>query len=557
MMDPNLYFIESTVRKYFYVYETKLFPEYVEFKVVLPDDKKQVEENFRSLWNELKKQNFAPTLQSLKSEYVIQVFRLPEERFHRVHLNIIFLIATLITTTIAGAINYAGYFNLNPYTFHSFLMGAVTFALPLLAILGLHELGHYFAAKRHNVKASLPFFIPAPPMIGTLGAFISLREPIPDRKALLDIGFSGPIVGFLVAIPVAIIGNYLSIIYPPVPQDTTVVTYIQLPLFYELLNLFIPIRNVYPTVLAAWVGFIVTAINLFPIGQLDGGHIARAILGERSKYLGYIFLAILLILGIFYIGWLLFALLVLILGLRHPPSLNEVTKVGKKGYVVGIVALLLVVGTFTPIPITQVTLTENFSVSSYYNNTLVIGSINETSGYIIVKNTGEKMLNLTVNYTTNDNLGIKIKNYVSDLPVNSVRRLNFTVYVLPDTMPEQKASITVYLKSNLTGITNYTKINLIVYSLSKELIWMPSNVTVYSPYLNATLINMGNETINVSVPASNNQYNVIYNATIFNNMILLNPGQSVKFTFIFKNYGSYVIIAHYYLQAAVLSVNYV
>ncbi len=556
MMDPNLYFIDSTVRKYFYVYETKLFPEYVEFKVVLPDDKKIVEENFRSLWKELKKQNFVPALQPIKNEFVIQVIHLPEERFHRIHLNIIFLIATLITTTIAGALNYAGYFNLDPYTLHSFLMGAITFALPLLAILGLHELGHYFAAKRHDVKASLPFFIPAPPMIGTLGAFISLREPIPDRKALLDIGFSGPIVGFLVAIPVALIGNYLSVLYPAVPQNTTIITYIQLPLFYQFLSLFLPIKNVYPTVLAAWVGFIVTAINLFPIGQLDGGHIARAILGEKSKYLSYIFLAILLIIGIFYMGWLLFALLVLILGLRHPPSLNEVSKVGKKGYIVGIVALLLVVGTFTPIPIYQESLTENFSVSSYYNNTLVLGSINETTGYIIVENTGQKMLNLTVMVNSTDNLRMNIKNYVSHLPVKSSMRLNFTVYALPQTLPKYNATLTIYLKSNLTGITNYTKINLIIYSLSKNLIWVPPNATVYSPYFNATLVNTGNSTLNVTGPSSTAYYDVNFSATIFNNMIILNPGQSVKFAFIFKSKGNFNIIAHYGLDACVLRINY-
>ncbi len=557
MMDSNLYFIDSTVRKYFYVYETKLFPEYVEFKVVLPDDKKLVEQNFRALWKELKKQNFVPALQPLKNEFVIQVIRLPEERFHRVHLNIIFLIATLITTTIAGAYNYAGYFDLNPFTLNSFLMGAITFAFPLLAILGLHELGHYFAAKRHDVKASLPFFIPAPPMIGTLGAFISLREPIPDRKALLDIGFSGPIVGFLVAIPVALIGNYLSIIYPAVPQDTTTITYIQLPLFYEFLSLFVPIKNVYPTVLAAWVGFIVTAINLFPIGQLDGGHIARAILGERSRYLSYIFLAILLIIGIFYLGWLLFALLVLLLGLRHPPSLNEVSKIGRKGYIVGIVALLLVVGTFTPIPIYQETLTENFSVSSYYNNTLVLGSINETSGYIIVENTGQKMLNLTVTVNTNDSIGVKIQNYISDLPVNSTARVNFTIFASPGTLPQNSVNLTINVKSNLTGITNSTKIQLTVYSLSEKLVWAPSNVTIYSPYFNATLMNIWNSTLNVTVPYSTPNYDVIFNATMYNNKILLTPGESVKFTFIFRTEGYYTIIAHFGLEASVLRVNYV
>jgi len=190
-----------------------------------------------------------------------------------------------------------GYFGLTKVTPIDYLYGFVYFSLPLMVILGSHELGHYFTARRNNVAASLPFFIPAPPPFGTMGAFISLRDPIPDRKTLIKIGAAGPIVGFIMSIIIGIIGAYLGQVQKPVNVTNSQVEYeIMLPFIYSILP-FLNAHYVHPVAFAAWIGFLVTAINLFPVGQLDGGHISRGLLGEKSKYLSYTFLMLLILLG--------------------------------------------------------------------------------------------------------------------------------------------------------------------------------------------------------------------------------------------------------------------
>ena len=183
-------------------------------------------------------------------------------------------------------------------------MGALFFAIPLMTILGVHELSHYLAAKRHGVDASLPYFIPSIPPFGTFGAFISMRDPMPNRKALVEIGIAGPLGGLAVTIPVALLGLYLTAnghaLPGPVGEAGHDRDHIQ-PL-YQLLTFFVPMPDnmvLHPTAFAAWVGFLVTAINLLPVGQLDGGHVARGLFGEKAVYLGYATFAFLVIMTIF------------------------------------------------------------------------------------------------------------------------------------------------------------------------------------------------------------------------------------------------------------------
>ncbi|MGC8663682.1 MAG: site-2 protease family protein [Thermoplasmata archaeon] len=562
MTEMSLQEIESEVRKYFYVYETKLMPELIEFKVVLPDDKKLVEKNFRSLWLSLKKNGYLPSLGSTKSEYTIQVIRIPPQRFRSIYVNIAFLIATLISTILAGSVDYAGYFNLNWLSLDSILGGAVFFAFPLLAILGLHELGHYFAAKKNGVKASLPFFIPAPTIIGTLGAFISLREPIPDRKALLEIGASGPIVGFLVAIPVAIIGNYLGSIMHPVIVDSLTVTMIYPPFIYYLINFFIPTSGyMFPTAFAAWVGFVVTAINLLPIGQLDGGHIARALLGTKSKYLSWAFIAFLFAIGLLYLGWLIFAIFVLFLGLSHPPSLNDISRVSKKGYFVGIVAILLIALTFVPVPLSQTTLTENFSVSGHYNNTLIINDLNYSSGLLEIKNTGDKMINITTSTTASDGIVMHVPSLIGNISINETRYIPFNFTVTKGTVPGL-ATASIKMKTELSKTTRFFNMSFEVFNSTKVLVWDYSNIIINSPYLNVTLQYLGNVTQNVKIMIPENttiMFNgtIVMNGSLSNGMILMRPDEIVSLEFYFKNTGNYDIIAYYEENATLLRVNYV
>ncbi|MFP3318380.1 MAG: site-2 protease family protein [Thermoplasmata archaeon] len=555
MRDLTLQEIESEVRRHFYVYETKVFPEYIEFHVVLPEDKERVEMEFRELWKTLKKEGYVPALSEKKGEYVIQVIKLPPQRFRGIYVNVVLLIATLISTVLAGAMDYAGYFNLNWLSIKAIAGGALYFAIPLLLILGLHELGHYFAAKRNNVKASLPFFIPAPSIIGTLGAFISIREPIPDRKALLEIGASGPIVGFLVAIPIAFLGNYLGSIYHPVVQDSLYVTEIFPPIIYYLINFFVSSPSyMFPTAFAAWVGFVVTAINLLPIGQLDGGHIARAILGERSRYLSYAFLAFLFFMGFFYLGWLIFALFVLILGLSHPPSLNDVSRISKKGYMVGIAAILLIAVTFVPVPISQYELTENFTIhSNMQAGYMVLGDINYINGTILLNNTGNKMINITVSERSNDFLTTGLKN-ISNVSIGQIL-LPFTIYSTKSTIPMNDAYINLTFQTKLAKVTRYLNISFNIFANSTQLKWKDNSVYTKNSTFNDTLFYSGNSTIYVRFIKSTN---IIYsfNATVVNDSIMLSPGQSINITFKLNTYGNYTVVAYYDLNATVLRIKY-
>ncbi|MEM3238315.1 MAG: site-2 protease family protein, partial [Thermoplasmata archaeon] len=179
-------YINRVVREYFTVYDAKVYPDHLEFHIISADNKDLLYKNFNALWSDLKKQNYVPTLNNVKGDYVLQIVKIPSRKFSSIYINIGLLIATIISTVIVGMQNYAGYFNIsNMWAINVFVGGTLFFAVPLMLILGLHEMGHYFAAKKHHVAASLPFFIPAPTIIGTLGAFISLREPIPNKKALL------------------------------------------------------------------------------------------------------------------------------------------------------------------------------------------------------------------------------------------------------------------------------------------------------------------------------------------------------------------------------------
>jgi hypothetical protein len=224
----------------------------------------------------------------------------------------------------------------------------------------------------------LPYFLAVPPpylIFGTFGAFISLREPIPDRKVLFDIGAAGPLAGFAVAIPVTIGGMFLSLHAPilsPTNCGPTIlgVNYgdllIGLPLVWEGLAAFVPnaasIISLHPLALAGWVGLLVTSINLLPAGQLDGGHVFRALFRDRSRYVSYaavIFLALIGFLTL-YLGWLLFAGLIILLGVRHPPPLNDVSPLGLRRYIIGALVVGVLVGGFVLVPIS--TPTDSFSL---------------------------------------------------------------------------------------------------------------------------------------------------------------------------------------------------
>ncbi|MHB8604668.1 MAG: site-2 protease family protein [Thermoplasmatota archaeon] len=378
--DPrDLTLLRQLVEMRFPVYDVQSDEHVVAFFVNV--DPATVERNFESLRTELREKNLIPLLKYQGGEHSIFVVHKPERRFRSERVNLVLFALTWITTTIAGASAWFFYANsslavskLTTAQYFGMLFSATNlangflyFALPLMLILGIHEMGHYVMTKRHGMAASLPFFIPLPPFlsgveIGTLGAFISMREPMPNKKALLDIGVAGPIAGFVVAIPVLLIGMVLMKTNPVIAPATAGSTVtIGTPLLYDWLAApfqFTGNEVIHPTAFAGWVGLFVTAINLLPAGQLDGGHMASAMFGDKARYLSYAVVAVLLVLGIgvpplhiaAYGGWLVFALLIAFLGIQHPPTLNNVTELDRGRFLLGLATFAIFVVCFTPVP---------------------------------------------------------------------------------------------------------------------------------------------------------------------------------------------------------------
>ena len=238
-----------------------------------------------------------------------------------------------------------------------------TFSVSLLAILFSHEMGHYLACRYYKVNATLPYFIPAPPLFlaGTFGAFIKIRSAIPSRRALFDIGLAGPLAGFVVAIPVAIVG-VLTIGAPVAPRDHWI--FFNDPLLFRLIGRLAgipldPNSPANPFYMAAWIGMVVTSLNLMPVGQLDGGHGTFSVFGARAhRVIGrvaFICVAVLAVLGYWWhgspSGFLYAVLLAVMMRIPHPqPAVME--PLGTKRIVIAIVTLIVFALCFWPFPIT-------------------------------------------------------------------------------------------------------------------------------------------------------------------------------------------------------------
>ena len=247
---------------------------------------------------------------------------------------------------------------------HPALIGeGVKFSVSLLAILFSHEMGHYLACRHYKVDATLPYFIPAPPIFlaGTFGAFIKIRAAIPTRRALFDIGLAGPLAGFVVAIPICVIG--VLTVGPPVDTGGHLM-YFNDPLLFRLISKLVGVpldtnASTTPVYLAAWLGLLVTSLNLMPVGQLDGGHGTFALFGGRAhKIIGRVVFAIVAVLAVlgFWLhgspsGFLYTVLLAVMMKVPHPqPAVME--PLGTKRIVIAIVTLIVFALCFLPFPIT-------------------------------------------------------------------------------------------------------------------------------------------------------------------------------------------------------------
>lgn len=271
----------------------------------------------------------------------------------RLWIHIILFVATVFTTLLAGALQQG----VDPFKEPWGLIRGVPFSFALMAILLTHEMGHYLMSRYHHVSATLPYFIPSPsPIIGTFGAFIRMNSPIMHKRALLDIGATGPIAGFVVSICAVALGLHYSEV---VKADESLSSLgLGAPLVFRFLSDLIigPQEEGYdillhPIAFAGWIGLFVTALNLIPIGQLDGGHVVYAIFGERHRILSLVMVPILITLGFFgWPGWYLWALLPLVFGIRHPPIVNPDESLDGRRKIIGWATLVIFVITFAPVP---------------------------------------------------------------------------------------------------------------------------------------------------------------------------------------------------------------
>jgi membrane-associated protease RseP (regulator of RpoE activity) len=258
-----------------------------------------------------------------------------------------------MTTLLAGAV-------LNgviPWETPEKIYLGLPFSITLLLILLTHEFSHYFMSRRHNVSVTLPYFIPAPSIIGTFGAIIKMKPPILDRRSLIDIGASGPIGGFIVAVISVIIGLNYSEVKPAEELHEgfslgssilfSLLTKIVLNIEPDKYDIFL-----HPIAFAGWIGLLVTSLNLLPIGQLDGGHITYALFGEKHQLISRVVIPILIVLGaLYWSGWIIWALLMILLGYRHPPVVYPAIQLDRKRKILGWVSFIIFIITFTPMPV--------------------------------------------------------------------------------------------------------------------------------------------------------------------------------------------------------------
>jgi membrane-associated protease RseP (regulator of RpoE activity) len=285
-----------------------------------------------------------PALEKIKAES-------DEITVGRLLFHLFLLGLTVLTTTLAAGV----------WPLRSFSEGAV-YSFTVLSILGAHEMGHYIACRWHGVQATLPYFIPVPfPPVGTLGAFIKIKSPIPSRRALFDIGIAGPLSGFVFAIPAAFIAHYFA-----TPSNVSEITDGAItfgdPLLFQFFQRAFHLPSMVelnPVWWAAWIGVFMTAVNLLPVGQLDGGHVTYAVFGRRghrvtawATYIAVVALAILSIKGGTWNWVVIIALLTFAMRMGHPPVVDEDEPLGLARTLVAIIGLLVFALSFLPFPIT-------------------------------------------------------------------------------------------------------------------------------------------------------------------------------------------------------------
>lgn len=325
-------------------------PGHIRFRGVFLCDLAQ---DFDRLRARFERRGFTPLVRDFQGETILiaqpGVYTRPQERWGWV-VNAVMFVATIGTTLFAGALGDPG------FTGSQFWLGW-PFSLSILLILGAHELGHYFAARHHGVHVTLPYFIPFPSLLGTMGAVILMKEPIKNKRTLFDIGAAGPLAGLVFAVPVLFYGlatSRVDVSGPGLLEGNS--------LFYALAKItvfgrFLPDGFVdvqlNQVAWAGWIGLLVTGLNLLPVGQLDGGHITYVLFGRYARYFFWPLVALLAGLAIFTqtTMWWIWIALLLFFGRNHAQPLDEVTPLDPGRRTLAILTLVIFVLVFVPIPL--------------------------------------------------------------------------------------------------------------------------------------------------------------------------------------------------------------
>lgn len=332
--------LREEIEKYFKVYSEERVGETLRLYVMPVASDAEIRRFLQML-----SQEYEVSLRYHYGELVLELRKIAVKENYIV--NVLLLIATFVTTTLVGSTFYGKEID---------IFGGVMFSLAIMFVLGSHEMGHYFAARRWRMKTSLPYFIPFPTIIGTLGAVIRHKGPIPNRKALFDVGVAGPVTGVLASIIVVIIGLQL-----PFELRTEPTLYIGTPPIFDAVVYLLNYNKevIHPVAFAGWVGFFVTFLNMLPVGQLDGGHVMRAMVGETSEIISKFMPVILIGYGLYVMRalnqpdtiWIFWGVITFFFSMqRHPKPTDDETPIGLERYVLGVFAFILALLCFTPIP---------------------------------------------------------------------------------------------------------------------------------------------------------------------------------------------------------------
>ncbi len=387
--------ISNAVKRHFVVYEA--YPQPQAVGIAIQMDPKTLEEPFEELRRDLLDMGYVPSLVQQDERVFIHVVKRSNERGSFRILKVLLMLVTTLSVTVSGMLFVSSYEDIAFGSWETVWRSLVFFLAPLMMILAIHEIAHFLVAKRHGVALALPYVIPSYPITGIFGTVISIPGPVPSRRSMIDIGIIGPAAGFGAAVLVTMLGLILTASDPhPVGDDASSVTVLGIPLIYRAIHVLIPVPDdtlIHPTTFVGWVGFMVTFFVLLPIGTLDGGYVARAILRDRVKWVGRITLAAIVVSSLVsgywgYIG-LVIILLLFMLVWKVPAPLNDVSPLPRNRWFAGIASLIMLILCFTPSIFVPADIDQNIevdfevpevhvAVGSSVNNTLMIYNTGNT-----------------------------------------------------------------------------------------------------------------------------------------------------------------------------------